>query len=140
MKSEREKYVQQLHKKGYNCAQALLCGYQKELGMPEEVLFKLSEGLGRGVAGIEDMCCVPIIISMIISFMETSDGNVSNPQTKLNSYACSKCLIMEFKEKVGSTCCHDILENNKLCHKQTCCTDILLIGVKVIDQCLMDYT
>ena len=86
----------ELHKHGYNCAQAFLCSYKDELGIDEEKLFKFAEGLGRGVAGMEEMCCIPIIMTMITSGLETSDGTLSHPQSKLSSYACGQCLAMDF--------------------------------------------
>lgn len=49
--SQREEKVLSLHTHGYNCAQALICSYQDILPFEEKELFKLTEGLGRGVAG-----------------------------------------------------------------------------------------
>ena len=93
--SQREEKVLSLHKHGYNCAQALICSYQDILPFEEKELFKLTEGLGRGVAGLEETCCIPILIAMIYSCLKTCDGNVENPQSKLKSYACGKCLAMD---------------------------------------------
>ena len=47
--SQREEKVLSLHTHGYNCAQALICSYQDILPFEEKELFKLTEGLGRGV-------------------------------------------------------------------------------------------
>ena len=62
------------------------------LKLDEKELFKLAECLGRGIAGLEEMCCIPILMAMICSYLETSDGNIDYPQSKLKSYACGKCL------------------------------------------------
>ena len=37
------------HDKGYNCAQAIACTYCDLVGMDEETMFKVAEGLGLGV-------------------------------------------------------------------------------------------
>lgn len=132
--SQREEKVLALHKQGYNCAQAFLCSYQDLLNLDEKELFKLGEGLGRGIAGLEEMCCIPILMSMICSYIETSDGNMENPQSKLKSYACGKCLAMDFKEQAGSICCHTLLKENK--EKKRCCSDLLKMGVTILDDCL----
>ena len=79
------------------------------------------------------MCCVPILISMIISYLETCDKNMENPQSKLQSYACAKCLIMDFKEKYGSLKCCDILKSNT---PKRCCTDVLKGGYEMMRKCL----
>ena len=96
MMSQREEKVKELHNQGYNCAQAFLCSYQDLLKLDEKELFKLVEGLGRGIAGLEEMCCIPILMAMICSYLETSDGNIDYPQSKLKSYACGKCLAHGF--------------------------------------------
>ena len=132
--SQREEKVLSLHKHGYNCAQALICSYQDILPFEEKELFKLTEGLGRGVAGLEETCCIPILIAMIYSCLKTCDGNVENPQSKLKSYACGKCLAMDFKEQAGSLCCHTILKENK--EKKRCCSDLLKMGIAILDDCL----
>ena len=33
--------------KGYNCAQAVACAYADDLGIDEELLFRLTEGFGE---------------------------------------------------------------------------------------------
>lgn len=65
MMSQRKEKVRTLHKQGYNCAQAFLCSYQELLKLDEKELFKLAEGLGRGIAGLEEICCIPILMAMI---------------------------------------------------------------------------
>lgn len=132
--SQREEKVLSLHKHGYNCAQALICSYQDILPFEEKELFKLTEGLGRGVAGLEETCCIPILIAMIYSCLKTCDGNVENPQSKLKSYACGKCLAMDFKEQAGSLCCHTLLKENK--EKKRCCSDLLKMGIAILYDCL----
>jgi len=132
--SQREEKVLSLHKHGYNCAQALICSYQDILPFEEKELFKLAESLGRGIAGLEEMCCIPILMAMICSYLETSDGNIDYPQSKLKSYACGKCLTMDFKEQVGSLCCHSLLKENK--EKKRSCSDLLEKGVAILDECL----
>lgn len=134
---DRKCVVKKLHQQGYNCAQAFLCSFKDDLPIDEITLFRLAEGLGRGVAGLEALCCVPILTAMLISYLETSDGQLNNPQSKLQSYACAKCLAMEFKEKIGSLKCADILRINQE-RKHFCCTDVLMMGVEMIQRCLDD--
>ena len=44
------------HDKGYNCAQAIACTYCDLVGMDEETMFKVAEGLGLGVGCMEGTC------------------------------------------------------------------------------------
>lgn len=133
----REQIARCLHQSGYNCAQAFLCSYKDDLGIDEKTLFSLAEGLGRGVAGLEEICCVPILMAMITSYLETCDANLEAPGSKLKSYACAKCLAMDFKERIGSLKCQDILAQNKL-NNSRCCTDVIQTGIKILDECLKE--
>ena len=130
----REKQVMILHKKGYNCAQAFLSCYQDTLDIDEKKLFKMVEGLGRGIAGLEEICCVPVLMAMLTSYLETSDGSLDHPQSKLKSYACGKCLAMDFKEQIGAIHCHRILEINQ--ERKRDCSEVLRQGVAILDECL----
>lgn len=74
-------------------------------------------------------------MAMIISYLETSDSNLKAPNYKLKSYACAKCLAMDFKEKIGSLKYQDILEENKKRNNRSC-TDAIQIVTKILDECL----
>ena len=41
--------VAEKHKSGYNCAQAIACAYCDLIGIDEETMFRLTEGLGLGM-------------------------------------------------------------------------------------------
>ena len=43
----------ELHKKGYNCAQAVACAYCDLVGVDEDTMFKMAEGFGAGMGGME---------------------------------------------------------------------------------------
>lgn len=131
---DRKQQVVALHRKGYNCSQAFISVYQDILDIDQIKLFRLSEGLGRGVAGLEELCIVPVMMAMICSYIETSDGCLEHPKTKLNSYACGKCLAMDFKEQMGSLHCHELLKINQQIHRD--CSEILKQGVDILDACL----
>ena len=48
--------VAEKHKSGYNCAQAVACAYCDLIGIDEETMFRLTEGLGLGMGGMEGTC------------------------------------------------------------------------------------
>ena len=131
----KQELVKEKHLHNYNCAQAFLCAYSKELNIAEETLSKLSVGLGRGIGGLEENCCVPVLLAMLSSYFEGSDTNLENPQSKLESYACAKCMIMDFKEKVGSLSCKEILLKNIESKGKRDCSDILQIGISILEEC-----
>ena len=44
------------HKKGYNCAQSVSCAFSDRTDFDEETIFRLTEGLGLGMGGMQGMC------------------------------------------------------------------------------------
>ena len=48
----RAERAAEYHKKGYNCAQAIVCAFCDKVGLDEETAFKVSEGLGLGVSDL----------------------------------------------------------------------------------------
>lgn len=48
--------VAEKHKSGYNCAQAVACAYCDLVGIDEETMFRMTEGLGLGMGGMEGTC------------------------------------------------------------------------------------
>ena len=53
--TERQQRAQELHGKGYNCAQSVACAYCDLVGLDEQTAYKMAEGFGLGM-GVMDMC------------------------------------------------------------------------------------
>ena len=49
--TKKEKAIE-LHNRKYNCAQAVACAFSGEIEVSERLLFKASEGFGRGMGDI----------------------------------------------------------------------------------------
>ena len=45
------------HNRGYNCAQSVVCAYCELFGMDESAAFRLAEGFGGGMGGMQDGTC-----------------------------------------------------------------------------------
>lgn len=45
------------HDKGFNCAQAVACTYCDLLGYKEEDIFRMTEGFGAGMGGMQATWC-----------------------------------------------------------------------------------
>ncbi len=104
---DRKKQVGELHDKGYNCAQSVLCTFKDKVDIDEKTLFRMAEGFGRGM-GHKGVCGAVSAMTMLAGII-VSDGNLECPKTKLKTYELSEKMIGEFKEKVGSICCYEIL-------------------------------
>ena len=99
------------HKKGYNCAQAVICAFCDKTEFSEDELFKLSEAFGGGM-GCGNVCGAVSAMVMLAGII-TSRGISALPETnKKESYRISKELLDAFTEKNGSLICESIKGEN----------------------------
>lgn len=105
--SEKAKKAVQNHQKGYNCAQAVACAFCKEAGVDEEIMFKLTEGHGLGMGGMEGTCGA-VTGAVAVLGAKNSSGNLSQPNSKAATYKQSRELVRRFKEKNHATVCKEL--------------------------------
>ena len=99
------------HKKGYNCAQAVLCAFADKTEYSENQLFMLSEAFGGGM-GIKGVCGA-VSAMVLLAGIKNSKGIDALPETnKLKSYALASELIKAFEEKNKSYICEAIKGGN----------------------------
>lgn len=106
MKTRVEETIKR-HDKGYNCAQAVACTYCDLVGMDEETMFKLTEGFGAGMGGMEGTCGA-VSGACALAGMKRSSGNLEAPDSKAKTYRLSKEIAGEFKEQNGSIVCKEL--------------------------------
>lgn len=104
MNSNIEKSLE-LHKKGYNCSQAVLCSYCEKLGLDIKTAFKLSEGFGAGM-GIQSVCGALTGLLMLVGLQNSS--GTSDVLTKSSTYKTTKELAKIFEKNIGSIYCAEI--------------------------------
>lgn len=122
------------HDKRYNCAQAVACAFSEEIGVDEAVLFKVCEGFGLGM-GCMECTCGALTGAITLAGFKNSDGDISNPKTKADTYKLSKEMVAVFKEKAGSTVCKELkgIETGKILHS---CPDCIMNGVEIVQEIL----
>lgn len=103
---DRKEQAVELHGKGYNCAQSVVCPFCKELGFDTQTAFKLSEAFGGGM-GTFSTCGAVSGMAMVIG-MKQSDGNLEKPKSKSQSYKLMKEATNRFLEMNKSTICREI--------------------------------
>lgn len=106
--SERVEKALEYHRKGFNCAQAVVCAYCDLVGLDFQTAFKVSEGFGLGMGKLGQTCGA-VSGMFFLASMKNSDGNVEAPTTKRATYALVNELGQAFKEKNTSICCDDLL-------------------------------
>lgn len=105
--NQRAQQAVLFHKKGYNCAQSVACAFSDLAGVDETALFKMTEGLGLGMGGM-DGTCGAITAAALLSGLTHSTGRLDSPDSKAASYRVSRACLNEFKEQNGSVVCRDL--------------------------------
>ncbi len=103
MESRVEKAAE-LHRKGYNCAQAVACTYCDLFGVKEQDVFRMTEGLGRGMGNMEGTCGA-VSAACLLAGLKSSKGNMEKPEGKADTYALTKAIMTGFREKNQTTVC-----------------------------------
>lgn len=103
MESRIDKTIE-LHNRGYNCAQSVACAYCDLVGVDELTMFKLTEGLGLGMGGMEGTCGA-LTGACILAGMKNSSGNIDAPDSKVSTYKLSREILESFRIKNGSSAC-----------------------------------
>ena len=85
--------VAEKHKSGYNCAQAVACAYCDLVGIDEETMFRMTEGLGLGMGGMEGTCGA-ISAAAVLAGLKISTADLEKPNSKGTSYKCNMTDIM----------------------------------------------
>ena len=95
------------HKSGYNCAQAVACAYCDLVGIDEETMFRMTEGLGLGMGGMEGTCGAITGAVAVIGAIK-SCGDIEKPVSKAATYKLTGELVKRFQEKNQATKCKDL--------------------------------
>ena len=84
--------VAEKHKSGYNCAQAVACAYCDLVGIDEETMFRMTEGLGLGMGGMEGTCgavtAACVIAGAKNSTVEMGGSGSKGATYKISFYFC----------------------------------------------------
>jgi len=109
---ERAEKAIENHKKGYNCAQAVLCAFCDKTDFTEDQLFKISEAFGGGMGGTQGVCGA-VSAMVFLAGIEKSIGVENIPNTnKANSYKFARELMGEFYNKNKSIMCSELKGEN----------------------------
>lgn len=130
----RKERAIELHNKGFNCAQAVVCTFAEEIGVPEEVLFSACEGFGLGMGGMEATCGAVSGAVMVAGF-KNSCGDPENPNTKAATYKLTRTITKEFHEKNGTITCKELkgVETGRVIRS---CPDCIRDAVEIAERVL----
>lgn len=70
-------------------------------------MFKMTEGLGLGMGGMEGTCGA-VTGACILAGMKNSTANLDMPNSKVNTYKLSREIVESFNVKNGSVICKEL--------------------------------
>lgn len=122
------------HMQGYNCAQAVACTYCDLVGMDEATMFRVTEGLGLGMGGMQGTCGA-LSGACVLAGMKNSGGDLANPTTKGQTYQLSREIVARFQQKAGATVCKDLkgVETGVMLHS---CGDCITDAAAIVEDVL----
>lgn len=132
--SDRVEKALELHKKGYNCAQAVACAYCDLFNMDEQTAFKAAEGYGAGMGGMQATCGA-VSGAVMLAGLKNSSGDVSD-RTKGSTYKISRKIVADFEQKNGSTLCKELkgIETKKVLRS---CDGCIEDASRLVEQILL---
>ncbi|MDH6354868.1 C_GCAxxG_C_C family probable redox protein [Dysgonomonas sp. PH5-45] len=105
---DRVEKAVELHKSGYNCAQAVAMAYADLFGVDTETIAKLSCSFGGGLGGLREVCGAVSGMSMIAG-LATGMANANRKEDKQRNYKTVQMLAQKFEEENGSILCKRLL-------------------------------
>lgn len=124
----------ELHDKGYNCCQAVVCAFHEELNIPEETLFKAGEGFGLGM-GCMNCTCGALSGAVMAAGFKNSTANLDGAKSKGATYQLSKEMVNSFIKKNGTMLCKELkgIETGKVLRS---CPGCIEDGVELVEKVL----
>ena len=132
---DRAERAAALHRKGYNCCQAVACVFADEVGLDESLLYKIAEGFGAGMGTAKGVCGALSGAAMIAGLVN-SDGDTQHPgQTKAKSTGAAGTMQRKFVKEAQALICKEIKTGNNG-GPFTSCDDCIRIGVRCVEDVL----
>lgn len=95
------------YEEGYNCCQAVVLAYEKELGMDKDALLRLSSSFGGGMGGLGEVCGAVSGMFLVLGALKGYDSS-ANPGDKQLHYARIRAAGSRFTDTYGSLLCRDL--------------------------------
>ncbi|MBS5703079.1 MAG: C_GCAxxG_C_C family protein [Butyricicoccus pullicaecorum] len=133
MESRVQKAID-LHHKGYNCAQAVVCAYCDLFGLDEETGYRASEAFGFGMGQME--VCGALAGACILAGLKNSGGLQAVGKTKAETYKLDRQLAAAFREKNQSVLCRELkgVESGKVLRS---CDGCVEDGARLVETYLL---
>lgn len=123
----------ELHRRGCNCAQCVVCTLAPLVGADEDACFRAAEGFGAGMGGMTETCGA--VSGGVIALGMANSGGVDAPTRKASTYRMVRELVERFREQNGSTVCRELKgvgTGRPLRSCDDCIVDALLMADEIL--------
>ena len=117
------------YENGHNCAQAILKTYAEELNISEELLMKMSQGLGAGMYIGET--CGAVTASAIVLGLKKGNGIVGDREKTREIVQSIKSFEKSFRENYCSLNCRELKTECK-----AACKNIVADSARILKELL----
>lgn len=93
---------------GYSCSQAVVLAFSEQLGIDTSSALKFSSSFGGGMGRVREVCGAVTGMFMVLGWIYPYD-NVTDKEAKKRNYEAVQRVASEFKERMGSYICADLL-------------------------------
>lgn len=124
----------ELHNKGYNCAQAVLCAFADKTNVDEKTLYMLSEGLGAGMGNRKNTCGA-LSGAVVLAGLLKSSGDINN-STKSDTYELAGKIVDYFEQRCNGFVCEDI-KGLKTGMPTVSCGECISRAVEAVEEILL---
>lgn len=126
----------ELRKKGYNCAQSVVCAFADVVGVDEQVLFRIAEGFGSGMGGQQHICGA-VAGAIMVNGLRNSSGQPGNIESLIKTLGISRQLTEGFCAQNGTAICKELkgMETGKMIRS---CPDCVMDAARLAEGILLE--
>ncbi|KPU27707.1 C_GCAxxG_C_C family protein [Caloranaerobacter sp. TR13] len=104
----KKDYAISCFNKGFNCSQAVLSMFSKELGLSSEIALKISCGFGGGMKQGET--CGAVTGALMVIGLKYGPKDPEDKLAKEKTYTLIEEFLKKFRLRNGSVICKELLE------------------------------
>ena len=144
----RAEYAAKLFYDGYNCAQAVTIAFADVTGLTTDFSATMASSFGGGMGRMREVCGAVSGMLLVAGILYGYKGNEGDDAKKAH-YALVQNLAGQFREKVGSIVCRDILKNppadpipsprTEEYYKQRPCARMVFLAAQILDDYLLEH-
>ncbi len=102
--------AEEMFRKGYNCAQAVVCAFSDTLGISERHAAILASSFGGGMGRMRETCGA-VSGMLLVAGQLWGYGTPGDDEAKAVHYRLVQKIAGKFRERAGSIVCRDLLGN-----------------------------